>query len=55
MKVASGIVVRVASKALKEIEVGRARASIVRERAEAMVVGIVNDVKARCELGGGSE
>ena len=54
MKVASGIVVRVARNALREIEVGRARASIVRGRAEAIVVGIVNDVMARCELAGGS-
>ena len=55
MKVASGIVVRVARKALREIEVGRARASIVRERAEAMVLGMVNEVMARCDFGGGSE
>ena len=38
MKVAVGIFVRVVRKAVRGIEVGRARASIVRERAEVMVV-----------------
>ena len=39
MKVAVGGFVRVLRKAVREIEVGRARASMVRERAEAMMVG----------------
>lgn len=51
VKVADGIVERVARKALKGMEVGRARASIVRERAEAMVVGVENDVVARLRIG----
>lgn len=46
LKVADGIVVRVARKAVRGAEVGRARASIMRERAEAMVVGVENDVVA---------
>lgn len=46
LKVADGIVVRVARKAVRGVEVGRARASIMRERAEAMVVGVENDVMA---------
>lgn len=54
MKVADGIVVRVARKAVRGMEEGRARASIVRERAEAMVVDFKNDVVARIRvLGGG--
>lgn len=51
VKVADGIVERVARKALKGMDVGRARASIVRERAEAMVVGVENDVVARLRIG----
>ena len=46
LKVADGIIVRVARKAVKGVEVGRARASIMRERAEAMVVSVENDVVA---------
>ena len=49
LKVADGIVVRVARKALRGAEVGRARASIIRERAEAMAVSIVNNSVAMCE------
>ena len=52
VKVADGIVVRVARKAVRGMEVGRARPSMVRERAGAMV-GMENDVVARAELGGG--
>lgn len=50
MKVADGIVVRVARKAVRGMEVGRARASIVRERAGAMV-GMVNDVVRKVRIG----
>lgn len=49
MKVADGIAVRVARKTVRGMEVGRARASIVRERT-TMVSGIKKDVVARCEL-----
>lgn len=38
VKVAVGVFVRVVRKAVRGTEVGRARANIVRERAEAMVV-----------------
>ena len=51
LKVADGIVMRVARKAVKGIDVGRARASMVRERAEAMVVDMEKDVVAVCEDG----
>ena len=50
VKVADGIVVRVARKAVRGMEVGRARASIVRERAGAMV-GMVNDVVRKVRIG----
>lgn len=50
VKVADGIVVRVARKAVRGMEVGRARASIVRERAEDMVVVVEDDVVAKSEL-----
>lgn len=55
VKVADGIAVRVARKELRGMEVGRARASIMRERAEAMVAGIEKNAVARCELGGGDD
>ena len=48
LKVADGIVVRVARKVLRGAEVGRARARIIRERAEAMVVSIVTSSVAMC-------
>ena len=51
MKVAEGTKVRVARKALRGIEVGRARASIARERA-AMALRIKNGVVAKCDLMG---
>ena len=49
VKVADGILVRVARKAVRGMDVGRTHASIVRDRAGAMLVGIENDVVAKCE------
>ena len=43
VKVADGQAVRAARKVVRRIEVGRTRGSIVRERADAMVLGIEND------------
>lgn len=40
VKVADGIVGRAARKAARGVELGRTRVSIVRERADAMVLGI---------------
>ena len=47
VKEADGIFVRVARKALRGMVVGRARVSIVKERAEAMVVGMKQDAVAK--------
>lgn len=52
LKVADGIVVRVARKAVSRVEVGRVRVSIVRERAEAMVMAVKKEVVAKCEVVG---
>ena len=52
MKVADGIVLRVARKVLSGMEFGRARASIVRERAPVIMMSMKNGVVAR-ELDGG--
>ena len=55
MKVADGIVLRVARKVLSGMELGRARASIVRERAPVMMMSMKNDAVARELDGGGGE
>ena len=52
MKVADGIVVRAVKKAGREVEVGRTRASTARERADAIVEDVENNVVAKSELGG---
>ena len=52
MKVADGIVRRVARKVLSGMEFGRARASIVRERAPVIMMSMKKDAVAK-ELGGG--
>ena len=52
MKVAEGIVVRAVRKAVRGAEVGRKRASAVRERADDMLRGVENNVVAKSELGG---
>ena len=52
MKVADGIVVRAVRKAVRGVEVGRTRASAVRERADAIVKGVESNVVAKSELGG---
>ena len=49
-KVADGIVVRMGRKAVRGIEVGRARASVARDRAEAMVLYMEDNGVAKCEL-----
>ena len=51
VKVADGIVVRVGSKAVRGIEAGRARASVARDRAEAMMLRVEENAVAKCELG----
>ena len=55
MKVADGIVRRVARKVLSGMELGRARASIVKERTPAMMMSMENDAVARELDGGGGE
>ena len=52
MKVAHGIVVRAVKRAARGVEVGRTRASAVRERADAIVKGKEKNVVAKSELGG---
>lgn len=52
MKVADGIVVRAVKKAVREVEVGRTRASAVRERADAIAKDVEHNVVAKSELGG---
>ena len=52
MKVADGIVVRGVRKAVRGIEVGRTRASAIRERADAILKGVENSVVANGEFGG---
>ena len=52
MKVADGIVLREARRVLSGVQCGRARASIVRERAPVIMMSMKNDVVAR-ELDGG--
>ena len=51
VKVADGIVVRAVRKAFRGVEVGRTRASAVRERADAIVKGVEDNVVAKSELG----
>ena len=50
MKVADGIVVRVVRNAFRGVELGRTRASAVRERADAIVKGAEDNVVAKSEL-----
>ena len=52
VKVADGIVVRGVRKAVRGIEVGRTRASAIRERADAILKGVENSVVANGEFGG---
>ena len=55
MKVAEGIVLRVARKVLSGMELGRARASIVRERAPVILISMKKDAVAGELDGGGGE
>ena len=50
MKVADGIVVRAVRKAFRGVEMGRTRASAVRQRGDAIVKGAEDNVVAKSEL-----
>ena len=52
MKVADGIVVRAVRKAVRGVEVGRTRASAVRERADAIVKDVESNAVAKSGLFG---
>ena len=52
VKVADGIVVRAARRTVRGTEVGRTRASEIRERADAMVTVVETEVAAKCDLAG---